>query len=304
MSRLILGSGSLCLNFDFKVQKPPGWTPEDDIQAAHYLMGEDAFKNPDCINNEKSYTNITLRGYLRFCETRNPRSTKKLSALILGNSHANSAGPIIHRNKVFDKVITVSGASCPFPAKGGRGFCPDVMNIGIEVLEQLKPDVTFLLFAYLDRMLWRSSRPVEEDPKFHILNRTITEFSKYTKAIIINELDVRFSYGATKVFLRRKKMGPNIKSLRQKRNLSGERAIRRCLHLLLKYCPICVLVRPHDAFCDDRYCDPIDKEYNLPMFIDHGHIQALGRLRYKPFIDKAISQAIDIINKNPRKNKN
>lgn len=68
--------------------------------------------------------------------------------------------------------------------------------------------------------------------------------------------------------------------------------------MVVQTCPICVIVRPSDAFCDKKFCDPIDRRYDLPMFKDHGHIQVLGRRHYKPFIDKAISEALSIINQN------
>ncbi|KAE9548103.1 hypothetical protein FO519_008686 [Halicephalobus sp. NKZ332] len=262
-------------------------------------MRDQPFKDPNCINNEKSYTNIVPRGYLRFCETRNPRSTQNLTALVLGNSHCLAVGPIINQDKRFSTVVRVSGDTCHFPSRAKREFCNDMITMDFEILEKLKPDIVFLFFAYVGKMIETPKTKITaKDPRFLYLNNTIAKMSKYTKAIIINDIDIRFPYSVTKVFLRRKRKGLETDSLKETgtiEKVSKEPEIRRCLDLLLQYCPICVIVRPRDAFCSNGICDPIDRKYNLPMFRDSGHVQGLGRRHYKPFIDKAISQALDII---------
>lgn len=206
-------------DFNQTPSKPLNWTLEDDFQLnfAFTRPGISRFLNCQRIAMEK-YLSADLL-HTPVCVTVKNDSTMNLTGVIIGNSHALTTSPIIHFDKRFKRIFKISANGCIFPNDKTR-HCKNTIAGGFQIIKNVKPDIVFVLMAYFGQLASDLQNENGEDGPFMILNNTISEISKYTKAIIIGGADVKFPLDITPEYLRRRANGLDIESLKFPRKVS------------------------------------------------------------------------------------
>ncbi|KAE9555541.1 hypothetical protein FO519_001212 [Halicephalobus sp. NKZ332] len=283
-------------DLDKPLSKPYNWTLADYFYLSLRLYTDRIEPYLNCSHNSL-YSEKVLLHKSKWCETIREDSTRNLTAIILGNSHAARSSPIIHANKIFRRVIRISDSGCHFPKEDrpyGYENCKNIVPFSFEIVEKVKPDIVFIFMGYLGRMLEPVKMNVKDDWAFRALNETVTKISKFTKAIILTHEDLKFGPEIIPEFVRRRVHRLDIDFMKYPRSevIKSEKSTEERLNLILKYCEKCTIIRPADAFCDEKLCDPIDRNLNLPMFADQHHIRILGQRKYQGVVDKIVDEVV------------
>uniref|UniRef100_A0A914PXD8 SGNH domain-containing protein n=1 Tax=Panagrolaimus davidi TaxID=227884 RepID=A0A914PXD8_9BILA len=271
--------------FDTPLILPPKWSKKNDIEVANKLRGELMGGIYKCQKQEK--VKVKFWPYFIFyCEIAgtNPNATK--TSMIIGNSFSMNTVAAISANPIFSKTYSIWTNDLNFPLNDS--FEETLIE---NYIKPLKPDVLFIVQKYFQKYLFNT--PIEKIPErkeFKYWNNVLQNIEKYTSAIILCKGQLAFPYDISQDFIRRKATNLPIAS----KIKIGPRSPVMEAWLTSLNCSKCHFFDYREAFCDGDFCQIMDFVTDLPLFRDKDHISPLGVRKLKPFLDRAVNEALGI----------
>lgn len=171
---------------------PLKWIVKGDLQFAYKsLRNFQKFADFNCKNSLKAYKNTLLlisKSYA-FCET--VKNSGNLSMYVFGNNHAIGFSFLPRNDEKIKKVVYFSGNGCYFSDFDATENCKNNLKAQMDVVKILKPDISFIVFAYFD-VLDQFNFPIKIDPNFLRIQNMIKETEKNSKFVVIFEPNIEF----------------------------------------------------------------------------------------------------------------
>uniref|UniRef100_A0A7E4VD16 Acyl_transf_3 domain-containing protein n=1 Tax=Panagrellus redivivus TaxID=6233 RepID=A0A7E4VD16_PANRE len=273
-------------NFYAPLALPYSWSPFDEIAVVHAMNKAQCVPwDLGCANDTRPFPNT------RYCQTTRTTSTKNLTAVVIGNSHAVCFSPIMHESKLYKSVTTVGVYSCPLPPEAATyKKCSPGWDLAIKTIEEVRPDIVYFVNMYFGRIYSPIKGNAKDDDIVKNFNNALEHISNFTKHIIMTSPAVIMddpNVGVTFTRARWNGKYADFKAPDFRHTNLGIRHDRftceKCSKLML---PV--------LFCGKNYCDGMDREVSMPMWRDRTHLNIFGIRKLFPTVEQSTKAVLGL----------